>query len=115
MTDPYVTVPFNAARAVRESGKVFILDEENLVLPKSQVTLHRDGDDRAVSATMPRWLAEKKGLVDTEDQPEDMTRHDWFLLGATMALLIRGDPESTAVWEGNKVAASLEKLCQNTL
>jgi len=40
---------------------------------------------------------------------EGMSREDWFLLGATMAFLIRGDTVSNAVWGARKVVQKLEQ------
>lgn len=111
-----VRVAFDPPRQCKQHGKSWILTcdgEQDVFLPQSQTSLEMDGD--AVAAvTVPKFIAEDRGLVvvdvsleEHNNNTEGMTREDWFTLGITMAMLIRGDDPSAAVWEAGKVVRKL--------
>ena len=108
-----VRVEFNPPRSVRTVKKSYFMTAdgcEKLQLPVKDTDIEwaetPDGQT-AIGATIPRWLAEDRGLVEAvqaeSDVVQPMSRHDWMLLGTTMALLIRGYETRDAVWEAEKV------------
>ena len=116
----YVEITFDPPRVCRTAKKSYWLSaegEEDLQLPVTSTTLfHTEAPNTELinMALMPRFIAEDRGLIDSENRNDDvssgMTRHDWFLLGATMAFLARGETPTDAVWEGEKLAAKLEEV-----
>ena len=107
--EDYVHVDFAPPRPFRRVGKTYVLTDGTNVLrlPISKTTLVLDGE-RATGAKMPRFIAEDRGLtVTASEKHNDMTRQDWFLLGITMAMLIRGDTTREATWNARKVVTTL--------
>lgn len=111
MTEPKRTIELPVPCEFRETDKCFFV--QGMTLPKSEVVLQLDAQGKVVSMIMPEWLAAKEGLVDSLADAgtveESMCRSDWYLLGATMAFLIRGESSDDAVWEARKVVAKMEK------
>ena len=117
-----VRVEFDPPRNCEETEKAWALKavgSEPLFLPKSQTyQLHRNPSDESqvVAATVSRYIAEKESLVDNDDhyqektivvesRKDEMSREDWFTLGAWLAVLFRGD--ELPVFEARKLAARL--------
>ena len=84
-----VTVKFDPPRTVLDRGARYNFGE-GLWLPTSKVKLQSNEVGKVVAAEMPEWLARDRGLIGhlTETAPT-MSREDCFLLGITMAMLIR--------------------------
>jgi hypothetical protein len=110
-----VRVEFDPPRHCKEVSKAWIVTVEgqpDLALPKSRTQLERDGDS-VTAVTVPRWLAEKEELTEPttcfleEETGDVMTRDDWFLLGLTMAFVIRGEP--MPLWEAGKLIQRLRE------
>ncbi len=57
--DDFVKVSFEEVKHVTDKAYLFIIDAEDIWLPKSQVSI--DEDDGVVY--VPRWLAEEKELI----------------------------------------------------
>lgn len=113
-----VTVEFKPPRKVVEYMESYSFEGRPLILPKSQTGIQRNVEGRAVKVTMPEWLARDRGLTGRveEDNDSTMTREDWFLLGATMAFLIRGESINEAVWGARKaVAKMVGQECEETI
>lgn len=108
MSDAMVTVGFSPARSMTESTGAYTLSG-GVVLPKSKVELELDDHGKAITATMPEWLARDRGLTGMPSGVRDteMTREDWFLLGLTMALLSAGHAMRDATWEARKLVREL--------
>ncbi len=107
--EDYVHVDFFPPRPFRRVGKMYVLMDgtNELKLPMSKTTLVLDGE-LATGAEIPRFIAEDRGLTArASEEHNDMTRQDWFTLGITMALLIRGDSTRGATWNAGKVVATL--------
>lgn len=112
---------FNPPRRCEDTEKAWKLTASGtkpLHLPKSHTyALHRDPSNESlvVAATVSLWLAEKEGFVANDDHQEksfvvesrkdEMSREDWFTLGAWMAVLFRG--EELPVFEARKLARKL--------
>lgn len=115
MTDT-VRVEFDPPRQCEEHGKSWCLSadgEATVYLPKSQTQLERKDTETVRAATIPQWLAINEGLAE-DDRPSflgeeevKMTRDDWFLLGLTMAFVIRGEPKP--LWEAGKLIRKLRE------
>lgn len=111
-----VEVVFDPPRTVKELQKCYVLSAEGeppLSLPISQTKLTLEETPTGVVATgahIPLFIAEDRGLVHVSSIMEDntMTRHDWFLLGATLAMVIQGRDDKMVVWEARKMAKLLE-------
>ena len=115
-------VPMPDGTTVKEAGSSFFLekaDGETTQLPLSQTTLTKCGI-KLTGVTVPRWLAEKEGMIEPtsipskKEEDEQMTRYDWFLLGTTMAMLGRQSytADRETVWDARKVADQLINLTQ---
>jgi len=103
-------------RKCESFGKAFKLTadgQEDVWLPVSKTELEVTGEaeELVTAATMPRFIAEDRGLIEDAHSPvetttsETMTRDDWFLLGLTMAMVIRG--EDDPVWEAKKIVRKM--------
>ena len=112
MNDDHVEIKFSPPRKYREVKKSYFLVEE-LQLPIACTTLEKEDSPDVIvvtSAWIPQWLAKKEGL---ESSPSPgkvegaMSRWDFYLLGATMAFIIRGDAEREAKWNAKKLARAL--------
>ncbi len=105
-----VRVEFDPPRQFEEAGKTWKLSAEGeatVYFAKIHTQLELDGDTvRAV--TIPRYIAEDRGLVGVDCLQEDdsyqkeqthdnMSRSDWFTLGMAMALVIRGEVSDQSV------------------
>jgi len=107
-----VRITFDSPREFRQRGKSYWIEDSDgseIQLPVSATKLETS-HGCVVSATIPDYIAEDRGLIETPPvvaETDSMERHDWFLLGATMACLIRGDNERDAVWNGRKIASSV--------
>lgn len=107
-----VTVKLDPARTVSEHKSSWLLkaDEcESIQLPQNQVALV-DGQT-VETITIPRWLAEDRGLIPSEETDdnqtsnnEQMTRHDWLELGAMVGFLASGMDPSEVPWNSRKMA-----------
>ena len=115
-----VKVPFDPPRNCEETVEAWKLTadgSERLFLPKTETyQLHRNPSDESqvVAATVSGYIAEKRGLVDDDDQEksnvvesrkDEMSREDWFALAAWRAVLFRGD--ELPVFEARKLARRL--------
>jgi len=115
--DETVRVEFEPPKTCRKVKASYWLEgrgEPDIQLPVSLTTLEcEDTPDGTVvsAADVPRWLAEKSGLV--TDMPlshevvasEEMTREDWYLLGLTIAMVVSGADDP--VWNARKLADRL--------
>lgn len=119
--DEQVRVEFDPPHQCRETEKAWCMavgGGETVLLPKSQAELQWEGAE-VKAVILPRWLAEKRGLVaadclqETDSHQEQqttdsMSRDDWLRLGLTMALLIRGEDNNDAVREARHLARRLQ-------
>ena len=118
----FVEIRFNPPRAFREVKKSYFLladGEEELQLPIASTALTtEDSPDGkvVVAAWIPRFIAEDRGLAGTAspvqgNAPGDtMGRCDWFLLGATMACVIRDGVGTESEWEAKIMARKLMEV-----
>lgn len=119
----HVTIQFKPAREFRQVKKSYWINtdgDENLQLPVAETELITEKTPdgvMATGATIPRFIAEDRGLIEApvgemipEDESFSMTRYDWFMLGVTMAMIIRGDSVSDVVWEAGKIVYKLEEM-----
>lgn len=126
-----VRVEFDPPRQCEQVGKAWKLSaegEDDLWLPTAETRELVQEGETVVAATIPQWLAVKEKLVDDngesyrdavwdgpsflgeEERNDKMTRDDCFLLGMTMAVVIRGESYRDAVWEGRRLARRLRKV-----
>ena len=107
----FVEVTFETPRTYRTVGKVHLIpwEDNELVLPVSQTTVHMDDNNMVTGVRIPRFIAEDRGLIETvEAAPSDpMTRRDWYLLGLLMAFIGQGVPTNTAIWEAEKLTGKV--------
>ncbi len=109
-----VRVEFDPPRHVEEVGKALKLTaegEDDLWLPTATTLLEYVGGT-VEAATVPRFIAEDRGLIvvdrlQEENDDDSMTRDDWFVLGMAMALVIRGESNLDVAWEARKLARKL--------
>lgn len=117
-----VTVEFNPprkCRSVKESWLLTADGEPDLFLPRSKTTRSTPDGNLVFSVTVPFYVANDPDrdwgsvtldLPQEDDTSSSMTRHDWFRLGATMALIISGASLRDAAWEAGKVVDKLEEM-----
>lgn len=114
MSEEKVTITLREPLPVREAGKSYFIQagETEIQLPAKLTTLEKNDDGLVTAFTIPKWLHEKKEsmpplpVLPLEDR---MRRRDWFLLGTTVALLLR-DSEKTyhqAVWDANILVSEM--------
>lgn len=104
--DVYLLLDEPAVPREAASSVFVMVGGREVQLPQKLTRLDAGQDGMTQGVYIPRWLAEKEGLVQNEAQ-DTMSRDDWFLLGCTMAMLIRGEPTHHAAWEGKKLAKQL--------
>ena len=118
---PNVTIQLVPPRKVETHKASYRLTAEGLPMldvPSKLTTLTCDDANEVTAIEIPLWLAEDRGLAAgpereefvVEEDQERMTRDDWFLLGTTMAMLIRGTEPRNAVWEAMKLVPAW-RLC----
>jgi hypothetical protein len=107
-------VELNPPRTARTVGASYILeavDEKEIKLPVKCTTLETadtpDGP-MVVAVDLPSGIAANEGLApsekETTEQVEQMSRHDWFTLGAMVGLIASGHSERDIVWNARKYA-----------
>lgn len=125
MSDSMVTVHFDPPRRCRQVKNSWLITadgEPDLFLPRLQTAMRAmtDSEDSVGTVSVPEYIARDRdfGSATTDivpqrhEMPGSMTRQDWFLLGITMAMLIRGDSVRDAIWEAEKTVARMEESCQ---
>jgi hypothetical protein len=120
MTYSEVTIELTPSRKFAINGKSIVFSAVGLpdiTLPCSVTTYaHHDTPEGmvATSITLPRGIAERERLIELRseetNEPETMSRHDWFTLGAIVGLLSEGHTEhSQIVWDARKIADKATK------
>ena len=114
-----VTIQLDPPRKVETHKASYRLTHDgclDIIFPSKLTTLTCDDNNEVTAIEIPLWLAEDRGLAAgpereefvVEEDQEKMTRDDWFLLGTTMAMLIRGTEPRKAVWEAMKIVDSIK-------
>lgn len=113
-----IRVEFDPPRTCEEVGKAWRLSadgEDAKFMPKSQVTPIVDQEGNAIAMVMSRFIAENEGFVESTtdktfqesavNDADVMSRYDWYTLGITMAMVIRGS--AAPDWEAHKLVRKL--------
>ena len=109
-----VTVTLDPPRLVSSTESAWWLsaaDCETTRLPKMYVHVELADGKTIDTVTIPRWLAEDRGLLPVEEhadnqssEHEPITRHDWYAGLAMLGMLMRGSNTSSIPWDARKLA-----------
>lgn len=122
MSKSTVTIEFSPPRdyrSVKESWLITAEGEPDLFLPRSKTMMSSPDGDLVHSVTVPGYVASDpernwgSAMVPGEDilpqvDSPSMSRYDWFMLGITMAMIIRGEGLRNVVWEAEKIVGKLK-------